>query len=373
MKFDPRLSVSAGLDHLADRLDPIVTARFASDLAGHPWTVILSHLDQVAGKQPRNYSPHDLQTQLKMFTRRLGNFGFPFDDDRQTCGTLGRELTIVRNARAHGDPFTSLDAWRAHDYSVRLLEFFGDAAGLVKANELRHVALIAYVEEQGIAPVPVAAASGAEADSGTAAHGTAIVAQDAEEASEVVTPDPEVFTREPTREASLVGNSRLAFEPWMPVLVGDVSVLDDLPKRAAKEKVRSVATEIVDFEGPISLDRLAQLTAASFGVQRLWTAREKKLVYQIKQTGLLVDSAKFVWPDGVEPGTWSEFRPNSSDVERPFLDISPVEIANAMRFIQKRNRLLSTADLDTATLKTFGRRRRTKQFTAHLNKARALL
>jgi len=87
-----------------------------------------------------------------MLTRRLGNLGFPFDDNKQTIGALGRELRIVRNARAHGDPFTRLDAWRAHDYCVRLLEYFGDAEGLLKANELRQEALVAYVEEQGIAP-----------------------------------------------------------------------------------------------------------------------------------------------------------------------------------------------------------------------------
>lgn len=65
MNFDPKLSVSAGLGYLAERLDRIITAKFATDRAGHPWTVILSHLNQISGKQPRNYSPQDLQTQLK--------------------------------------------------------------------------------------------------------------------------------------------------------------------------------------------------------------------------------------------------------------------------------------------------------------------
>lgn len=134
MSFDPKLSVSAGLDHLAERLDPIITAKFPTDLGGHPWTVVLNQLDQIAGKPPRNYSTTDLQSQLKVLTRRLGNLGFPFDDHKQTLGALGRELTIVRNARAHGDPFSRLDAWRAHDYCVRLLEYFGDAEGLERRN-----------------------------------------------------------------------------------------------------------------------------------------------------------------------------------------------------------------------------------------------
>lgn len=73
--------------------------------------------------------------------------------------------------------------------------------------------------------------------------------------------------------------------------------------------MRRNATEIVEFEGPIHLDRLAQLTAASFGGQRLWPVREKKLIYQIRQIGLMVDGDKFVGPSDLDPKTWSEFRP----------------------------------------------------------------
>jgi len=149
-------------------------------------------------------------------------------------------------------------------------------------------------------------------------------------------------------------------------------VLDDLPKKVAKEKVRAGATEIAEFEGPVHLDRLAQLTAVSFGVQRLWPAREKKLIYQIRQTGLLVDDDQFVWPRDHDPETWGEFRPNDSTAERPFTEISPVEIANAMRLLKSGTPSISTVDLDSVTLPTFGRKRKTKQFAAHLNKARAL-
>lgn len=115
--------------------------------------------------------------------------------------------------------------------------------------------------------------------------------------------------------------------------VGDLSVLDDLPKKVAKEQVRAVASEIVAFEGPIHLDRLTALTAASFGLQRLAASRAKKLTYQIRQAGLLIDDAKFVWPSDVDPDVWQEFRPNDSTVERPFIHISPVEIANAAQVI----------------------------------------
>lgn len=370
MNFDARLSVTEGLDHLATRLDPIIATQLSAQLGGLPWTAALVQLDQIAGRPPIIYAETDLQPQLKMLTIRLGQLGYPFDDHRRTASTLGSELRIVRNAWAHGDPFTSLDAWRAHDYCVRLLEYFNDGEGLVKANDLRHKAVVAYVEEQGIAPVPVAIAlTVPEKPYEGGQHGT----DGGAETEEVVAPDVEVYQRESTGQWNVVGESRLVFEPWEPVLVGDISVLDDLPKLAAKQKVRAVAAEIVEAEGPIHLDRLAQLIAASFGVGRLHANRAAKINRQVKAAGLTVDKAKFVWPDGVDPGSWTEFRPNTSQVERPFLFISPVEIANAMQFLKTRGPGLSDAELDSATLRTFGRKRRTRQFAAHITKAKALL
>ena len=49
MTFKPNLSVKEGLDHLASRLDPIIGARLAANLGGHPWTVVLEILDQKKG------------------------------------------------------------------------------------------------------------------------------------------------------------------------------------------------------------------------------------------------------------------------------------------------------------------------------------
>ncbi|MGH3977157.1 MAG: DUF3320 domain-containing protein, partial [Pseudonocardiaceae bacterium] len=295
----------------------------------------------------------------------LGALGFPFDDARQTVGTLGRELTIVRNARAHGDSFTALDAWRAHDYCVRLLEHFADAEGLVRANELRQEAFTAYSAEEGLAPVPVVPPTPDPEPTSTVAK----VSKVAIEADEQVTPDVAVYKRDAEPSAKAVGGDRLDFEPWEPVPVGDVSVLDDLPKKVAKEKVRAVAAVIVEAEGPIHVDRLASLIGASFGVRRLHASRAKKIIYQAGAAGIHIDADKFAWPDGVDPVTWTEFRPNTSDADRPFHKISPVEIANAMCFLREQTASLTDDELDVATLQTFGRKRRTTQITTHLASA----
>lgn len=364
MGFDARHSVDQGLHHLSQRLDPIIGAKLAPSLGGLPWPTVLTELDKMRGKPPKFYVAMDLQAQLRAITERLGNLGFPFDDHTRLVSALGSELRIVRNRWAHHDELTTLDAWRAHDFAVRLLEHFGDAHGLAEASQLRDAAFNALTEEKGVA-----------AHAATAAAEFVAIPKAAKEtvAAEVVRPDPVVLTRTDSKSTPTIGSGRFEFEPWAVVVVGDVSVLDDLPKKVAKEKVRAVAAEIAEFEGPIHIDRLAQLTAASFGVQRLWSAREKKLTYQIRQTGLLVDDDKFVWPSDLLPATWGEFRPSDSTVDRPFTEISPVEIANAMRLLESETPGISDPDLDAATLQTFGRKRKTKQFAAHLDRARDLL
>ena len=183
----------------------------------------------------------------------------------------------------------------------------------------------------------------------------------------MVVPDVKVFRRETT----VIGDRRLEYDPWTVVRVGGVEVLDDLPRKAAKEMVRAVAVEIAAYEGPIHLDRLVQMTAQSFGLSRVSSSREKQLAYQVRQTGLLVDADKFVWPQEIDPGAWAEFRPNDSTVDRPFIHISPVEIANAARFIRAQEASIGDEELWVATLQTFGRRRRTKQIAAQLDKAAA--
>lgn len=72
-----------------------------------------------------------------------------------------------------------------------------------------------------------------------------------------------------------------------------------------------MATEIAEFEGPIHLDRLLRLTAASFGGQ-LGHVRKRRLLHQIRQLDLTIDDADFVWPSDIDPGTWEEFRSNDS-------------------------------------------------------------
>lgn len=367
MTFKPNLSVKEGLDHLAKRLDMIIASRLSADLGGHSWTVVLQILDQKKGfTTDYQYATYDLQAQLRMLTERLGDLGYPFDDKQRTVSTLGNELRIVRKQMAHMHTFSVVEAFRTNDFCVRLLGHFDDEDGLHEARRLYREALAALALQEGLTAQDAAAAAAPVSEPEREAPASI---NRPEGEPDIVNPDPWVFERKPT----VIGATRLAFEPWAVVQVGGVDVLDDLPRKVAKEKVRAVAVEIATYEGPILLDRLIQLTAQSFGLQRVRTTREKKLAYQIRQAGLFIDYDKFVWPKEIDPGSWIEFRPNDSSANRAFHEISPVEIANAARFIVSKRPGISDEDLEVAVLQTFGRRRRTKHLATHLRKAKDLL
>lgn len=373
MSFSPRGSVQEGLCLLAKRLDPIITERLSDVLGECTWTTILRELDQAKGYIGREYSTADLQAQLRMLTERLGKLGYPFDDSgTRIVSTLGGELRIVRNRWAHNTELTAMDAWRTHDFVARLLEYFGDHDGFVVAQELGNEALRIVAIESGVVVDSLMADSMRSTsripgigESDTSDSPSPYIADE----EELVTPDPSVFVRGNAELTPCIGGERTEFEPWVPVAVGDLAILDELPKKHAKEQLRAVAIEITEFEGPIHIERLAELTAAAFGLNRLHPRRRRQIERQIKATHLAVDTGRFVWPSSIDREKWEEFRPNSSSVDRPFLHISPVEIANAARFICENEEGINRVKLETQILQTFGRRRRTPQFKKHLSKA----
>lgn len=365
MRFKPNLSVKEGLDHLAKRLDPIICDRLASDLGDHPWTVVLEILDEKRGyTSGYKYWTHDLQAQLRMLTERLGDFGYPFDDRQRTVSTIGNELRIVRKQMAHMHDFTVDEAFRANDFSVRLLDYFRDAEGLDEAKRVRHEALKELAVQEGLTEL-----AAAEATSVPSGQIPELAVLESDNKAAAVKPDPEVLVR----EATVIGNKRLEFESWAVVQVGGIDILDDLPRKAAKDKVRAVAVEIATYEGPVHIERLTDRTAQSFGLKRIRSSRARKISYQIRQAGLFIDENKFVWPREIDPAVWTEFRPNDGTAERPFIHVSPNEIANAGRFLRACHPGIAQDDLEVAVLRTFGRERRTKQVTAHLAKARELM
>lgn len=364
MPQNAKYSVMNTLDVLASRLDPIIQARLACELGGLPWTAVLEELDRHKGHNKPPQKRTDLQPQLRMLTERLGGLGFPFDTPNRLVSTLGNELRIVRNGFAHQQSADWIGAFRAADYAVRLLDHFEDREGSAQVSAIRDEALLEVVKESGFAPLSPAVESLSR-----------VVEKSSDDDGDdgPVEPAPEVLARDSSEHTPIMGASRFRYEAWSPVVVGDYELLKELPKKKAKELVRAVATEIVEFEGPIHVDRLIQLIVASFDVSRLGEKRKAQILNQIKATGLEIDPSKFVWPESIDSRTWNEFRPNDSVENRSFLHISPVEIRNAARFIKNRRDTISSDELKAEVLRTFGKKKLTRPRSSHMAHALDML
>lgn len=374
----PTTTVTELLSALSQRLDPLIAARLATHLGGAdglPWTTVLAELDRAKGRSRHSYSRTDLQSQLRVLTERLGGLGYPFDDNLRQVSTVANELRIMRNRWAHNDPLSDMDAIRTADHAARLLTLLGDADGAAEAKTRRTGLIADYAAKTGLtAPVPAP-----EPDPTPIAEpGYVGRHRSPGAAGATVDPAPEDLQRTGATGASTTGNptigtERFAYEPWEVVVTGDPEVLDALPKKDAKMQVRGVAAEIAEFEGPVSLDRLATLTVRSFGMTRCGSRKKQQIARQLRQLDLTVDADDFVWPTDIDPATWREFRPNGPDAGRDFTDISPVEIANAWRIFADHDPDATRAELRNRVLAAFGRKTGGSKISPHLARAEALV
>ena len=368
----PTAAVAELLTALTQRLDPLITARLATHLggvSGLPWTTVLTEIDRAKGRVRHSYSRTDLQNQLRILTERLGGLGYPFDDPLRQVSTVAGELRIMRNRWAHNDTLSDLDAVRTADYSVRLLTLLEDAAGASAAKTQRTALIADYAAKTGLTEPAAAPAvsprQATEPGGGTVPH-------------DYVAPAPEDLQRTNERGVSAtdtptIGAERFMYEAWEVVPAGGPEIIDTLPKKDAKMQVRGVAAEIAEFEGPISLDRLVTLTVRSFGMSRCGAKKKQQILRQLRQLDLTIDNDDFVWPTDIDPSTWQEFRPNTSEAGRDFTDISPVEIANAWRIIAARQPDATAEEIRRGVLNAFGVKRSGSKITPHLVRAEALV
>lgn len=342
------------IDLLSTRLPAYIESVLNPLLNGVAWPVLLTELDRAKGKIPKTYSASDLQAQLRVMTERLGPFQYPFSDPTRQISTMASELRVTRNRWAHNESSDWFDVFRAADTAFRLFSFIGDSSGRDRAEEIRRMALLELTSALKLPGSDESVRRDAER-----------VAESPDDADPTIVP-ADSMTHRTNSDTPLLGSDRLPFEPWTVTVIGDRSVLDALPKKWAKERVRALIAEIVDAEGPILDDRLATLVLRSFGMERSAPARKKKIIYQASVSGFHLDKAKFLWPSDIDPETWSEFRPNDGTVDRPFTEISPREVGNAAIEVAAQNGRMSRAEFDAQVLATFGRRRRSKAFLKHL-------
>jgi hypothetical protein len=362
----------------AEQLDPILQERLEFVLKGNSWIELLKIMDNLKGFKAQSYAPTDLRPQLRVLRLNLSKIGNPFWDGTGKLQRKAFALKSYRDQWAHMASFTVADCVDAAGTAAALFEYLdAQTASAVMRAKAADIALEPgsntpidkQAEPQRLGELVDVAIIEATGEAGEAE-------------AEAIEPDVALLTRENLPHEALVNTSGMAeatqpltaireeYEAWTLVRAGEPWVIQGLPKKVAKERVRGLATDIVEFEGPVHLDRLARLIAWSFGVGKLHNARLKQIANQVRATPeLFVDSDKFVWPQEIDPDSWREFRPNSSAARRAFEDISPIEIANAGEVIVSQNRRIFQDELERQMLQTFGRKARTLGAKKHLARA----
>lgn len=333
--------IQQAMDLLSEGLDEFISGKMRPVIGDLGWPSILSELDSMRGKEGWTYSRKDVALQLRMLTERLGNLGYPFDagDKNRTLSSYGSVLRIVRRRWAHNDVFGTFDALTAVDTVRTVLAHIGDDKRAGAAAKLRTSLLSELVEISDERPdLDISQMDGITPKS---------------------SPGDDQADRPPLLGA-------VPWEPWPVAVIGEQADLDSVRTTRVKEMVRSLIEDVVDSEGPIHKERLAKLVGYGFGFSRVSSARSKRIINQIASSAVFVDSHGFVWPEGIDVTKWLIHR-TSTEVQRPFEDISPVEIANAAASLSRMYGTLSMTDLRQKVLEQFGRKKKSKGADNHLD------
>lgn len=164
-----------------------------------------------------------------------------------------------------------------------------------------------------------------------------------------------------------VGGAELIdFVPFEVVVRGGKGILDSAAYGRA-DRVIEVIREIVASEGPISVERLARLVVASYGITRLQAPR-LAMITQLLPTDLIRDRQDgFIWPADRDPLSWQGFRRwQGPSKERPLEEVAQREIANAMVYLTRSAMGVGLEELLRETCRMFGGSRVTDPIRARL-------
>lgn len=336
--------VQQAMNLLSGGLDGFITAKMQPIIGELEWPTILSELDSMRGKEGWTYTRKDVALQLRMLTERLGSLGYPFDegDKNRTLSSYGSVLRIVRRRWAHNDEFGTFDALTAVDTVRTVLAHVGDGPRAEEAAELRTSLLSELVETTDERPAPDEPATGGAA------------------------PEPGGDNQQNQQAGGTALPGAVPWEPWIAAVIGEQADLDSVRTTRVKEMVRSLIEDVAESEGPIHKDRLAKLVGYGFGFSRVPAARSKRILNQLANSAVFVDTHGFVWSEGIDINKWLIHR-TSTEVQRPFEDISPVEIANAAASLTLKHETLSMNQLRQKVLEQFGRKKKSKGSDSQLD------
>ncbi|BBX09940.1 DUF3320 domain-containing protein [Mycolicibacterium aichiense] len=190
------------------------------------------------------------------------------------------------------------------------------------------------------------------------------------------TPEPAefvAFKSAPSAASAPVSVRRHAdladYSPWMPVVIGGVSVLDEIHTSYNRSHVVKIAESIIETEAPVHKDRLARLVGGAFGLSRVSEDRKRAIQRVVPQEYARADDADFYWSTGTEPQMWRTVRVPESGESRPIDEVSLVELGNAMVVVAEQSGGALKDDLKRQAMALFGVKRMGAGVAARLDSA----
>jgi len=179
-------------------------------------------------------------------------------------------------------------------------------------------------------------------------------------------PDPARAADGPAGQPLVVEESFVWFEH---TTRGSRSTLDQATTgSSAERRVQKLITEVVQTEGPISVERLARVVIDGFGISRLVDTRMQQIRSLVPEQLRRDPEDGFVWPPSRDPLRWDGFRrtPEGRLADRPLDDVASRELANAAAYVVRTSMGIATDELDKELIKIFGGNRVTPTVRARL-------
>ncbi len=169
---------------------------------------------------------------------------------------------------------------------------------------------------------------------------------------------PNAITEQPamaTPAQSTIVDHDLPFVPFPDVSRGTREILDKLDIDRNRRSVIMVINEVVNAEGPIEMERLCKTVARCFDLRRVRAERLKSLMRLVpRQSVHRGPLGTFVWPDGIEPESWDEYRHTIDTDDRSLNEVAPEEIANTMADFCRRGGSIAVEELIDLVKVVFG-------------------
>lgn len=353
---------------VADEVNRGMASTFASALAHHYF---------------KTYTPVDPHYQLKILhMKEIKNLGVNFFGNvNPKIPGLSIPLYEFRNRHCHFAPHEPEDVQRAFRKAAQLLEALGDDQGKVQALALMdHYTPIFglesstdYTEPQLSYEVQLALAKekhAAEPEAGQLKEPLHLTEQHSQQNQTNHLKATDSGTIEQFHEGAQI--SEQVYHPWEVEALGTPEVFESVRSARNYTKIRNAIKEIVEFEGPISLERLQRLVAYSFGLAKTSAKVRRQIAHQVtKVDDIFMDEFKFIWPTPDDFENFSSYRTDPSGYQRAIKDISPYELANIYSIIEGHK--TTQEERDRAVLQILDRKRLTSATQAQLALAQQVL